>query len=289
MKEIAIISGKGGTGKTSITAALSSLDEKCSIVDCDVDAANLSLICEHEVFDTEDFMQGKKYTIDMDKCVKCGKCISLCRFDAINDDYVIDPVFCEGCGVCSFFCMNRAIEGKENNSGTIFTSKTERGPFYHARLGIGEGNSGKLVARLREMNSMKLLNRKDIPVTYLDGPPGTGCPVIATIAGVNAVLLVTEPSISAIHDLKRISQLCKHFRIKTFLCINKADINTELSDQIKTFCQENDIELSGQINYDPLFLQSQKEGKNIIDFASNETVDEIKQIHKKLSDFIKNG
>ncbi len=287
MKEIAIISGKGGTGKTSITAALAGLEKKCSMVDCDVDGANLSLIAKHEVLEEEDFVQGDNFSIDEELCSACGKCRSLCRFNAISKDFIINPIFCEGCGVCAFFCPTQAISHEEKVSGKIFSSHTERGPFFHARLGIGEGNTGKLVSQLRKKNSIELRKNEEILVTYLDGPPGTGCPLIATITGVHAALIVTEPSVSAIHDLVRLEELCRKFKIKMFLCINRADINEALSQDIELFSRDRGITFTERINYDPLFLKAQKEGMNIMDFTENETAVAIRNIHSRLSDFIK--
>ncbi|MFA5519146.1 MAG: ATP-binding protein [Spirochaetota bacterium] len=287
MKELAIISGKGGTGKTSISAALIALQKDCVSVDCDVDAANLYLLLNPELKSQYDFYHGQKYIINSEKCTSCGKCVKLCKFNAISDDFVIDPIGCEGCSVCAFFCPEQAISGYDNNCGEVYLGEIQKGPVVYARLDPGEGNSGLLVAKLRE-EAKKMASSNNLDTIILDGPPGIGCPVISTITGVKLVLAVTEPNISALHDLKRVLELADHFRIKALVCINRADINPEITSEIKDFCRKKNITIAGEINSDNAFLHAQRQGKDIITYnGTMENPDTINEI-KKLNEIILN-
>lgn len=280
MKELAVISGKGGTGKTSISAALIALQEKCVAVDCDVDAANLHLLLNPEVKNRYDFFHGQKFSINREMCSGCGKCVRLCKFDAITNDFVIDPISCEGCSVCAFFCPEQAITGYSNNCGEVYLGEAEKGPAVFSRLHPGEGNSGKLVAKLRD-EAKNMASNNGLEMIILDGPPGTGCPVISTITGVNLLLIVTEPNISALHDLKRIIELSEHFRIKSLVCINRADINPDIREAIKDYCKSKDITVAGEIGSDRNFLEAQRQGKDIIAYnGSMEESDTINEIRK---------
>ncbi|MEJ2587168.1 MAG: 4Fe-4S binding protein [Deltaproteobacteria bacterium] len=202
MKEIVIISGKGGTGKTSIIAAFSSLAENKVLCDADVDAADLHLITDPEIRERHDFSSGHTASIRQDACTECGLCVELCRWHAISDDFVVNPIECEGCGVCYYFCPEKAIDFPENTCGEWYLSQTRFGPMAHARLGIAEENSGKLVTLIRQ-EGKKLAEKENLGLLLTDGPPGIGCPVIASLGGASAVLIVAEPTVSGRHDMER--------------------------------------------------------------------------------------
>jgi len=284
MKEIVIISGKGGTGKTTITAAFASLVENKVMADCDVDAADLHLILKPEIQHQEDFYSGKTAFIRENDCTQCGKCVEVCQFDAINPDFIVDPVACEGCGVCVWFCPVDAIDFNENLSGRWFISKTRFGPMVHARLGIAEENSGKLVTLVRRQAKL-LAEEQNSDFIIVDGAPGIGCPVISSITGANAVLVVTEPTLSGQHDLERVVSLAaEHFKIPTFVCVNKYDLNGEITDQIKEFCKSNHIHFVGQIPYDDVITRAMVNGKNIIEYSNGKTAELIKNIWQNIED-----
>ena len=218
IKQLTIISGKGGTGKTTITAAFASLARNVVIADCDVDAADLHLIFLPKILKEKEFYGGKVAYIKKDKCTQCGTCEELCRFEAIKS-CTVDPISCEGCKVCFYNCPEKAIEMKDNLSGHWYISTTRVGPMAHARLGIAEDNSGKLVSMVREQARI-LAEKEDKNLILIDGPPGIGCPVIAAITGVDLVLVVTEPTLSGIHDLDRAVRVADHFKIPVVVCIN---------------------------------------------------------------------
>ncbi|PKM88798.1 MAG: (4Fe-4S)-binding protein [Firmicutes bacterium HGW-Firmicutes-12] len=265
LKELVVISGKGGTGKTSIVASLVSLLDNKIMADCDVDAADLHLVLQPEIMETIEFWSGKTASIDQEKCSKCGKCLELCRFDAISKDFVIDPIACEGCGVCAYFCPNKAIEFNENLCGHIYVSKTPHGSMIHAKLGIAEENSGKLVTQVRA-RTRALADEEKVNTIVVDGPPGLGCPVIASITGASIVLIVTEPTMSGIHDLERVIELTRHFRIQAAVCINKWDINPEISESIVNNCRQMNVAVIGQIPYDNNITKAQIQGISLIDY-----------------------
>lgn len=255
MKEIVVISGKGGTGKTSLVASLAALAEKPVLADCDVDAADLHLVLEPEVKHSAVFSGGKTASILTEKCISCGKCFQLCRFGAINKDesrtsnYTIDKIACEGCGVCSYFCPERAIDFKPSVNGQWFISETRYGPMVHARLGIAEENSGKMVSLVRSQAKM-IAEKENLAYILVDGPPGIGCPVIASVTGADAVLIVTEPTLSGQHDLERVMELVSHFKIPAFLCINKYDLNSDISEAFEKKAISGGAHLAGKIRYD---------------------------------------
>ncbi|MFZ5993808.1 MAG: 4Fe-4S binding protein [Thermodesulfobacteriota bacterium] len=268
MKELTIISGKGGTGKTSLVAAFASLAENKVIVDGDVDAADLHLILKPEVKIHEEFKGGQKARINPDLCIACGQCIELCQFQAISSDFVIDEFGCEGCGVCVHFCPVQAIEFPENICGEWFVSETRLGPFVHAKLGIAEENSGKLITTIRRQ-AEKLGEDRGLDMILIDGPPGIGCPVIAATTGASAVLVVTEPTVSGVHDLERVGELTKYFKIPAMVCINKFDINLDVADRIEKYCVQEGFELVGKIPYDPIFTEAMIAEKTIIEYSPN--------------------
>jgi MinD superfamily P-loop ATPase len=265
MKELIVISGKGGTGKTSLIAAFASLAQNKVLCDADVDAADLHLIMDPHVSRRADFKSGHTADIDNSKCTECGRCLELCRFAAISDNFEINPVDCEGCGVCVYFCPEKAIDFPENTCGQWFISDTRFGPLVHARLGIAEENSGKLVTLVRQ-ESRKLAEQKNLDLILTDGPPGVGCPVIASIGGASAVLVVAEPSLSGIHDMQRVVQLANHFKVPAMVCVNKFDLNLDLTRDIENFARDEGLAYLGRIPFDPIFTKAMIQGQTIIEY-----------------------
>lgn len=283
MKEIVIISGKGGTGKTSVTAAFASLVQKKVMADCDVDAADLHLILAPKIKHEEDFRCGNTAFIRQDDCTQCGKCIEVCHFDAIDQEYVVESTSCEGCGVCVWFCPVDAIDFNENVSGRWFISDTRFGPLVHAKLGIAEENSGKLVTLVRR-HAKLLAEERKLDYIIIDGAPGVGCPVISSITGADAVLVVTEPTLSGIHDMERVVSLAAgHFNIQTFVCVNKYDLNPEITNQVKSFCENNQIHFAGKIAYDDIVTKAMVQGKNVIEYSDGPVAQSIQSIWENLN------
>jgi MinD superfamily P-loop ATPase len=268
IKQLAIVSGKGGTGKTTIAAAFASLAKNKVMVDCDVDAADLYLLLRPKVLTQEKYFGGRSPRVDLDKCTQCGLCTEVCRFHAI-DNGVVDYVSCEGCGFCSHICPEDAITMEEAFSGDWFVSDTPYGPFVHARLGIGEENSGKLVTVVRKQ-AMEIAKEKNLRFILIDGPPGIGCPVTASLTGVNLILAITEPTLSGIHDLERILKLAEHFKIPSAVCINKFDINLENADRIVAYCEKNGSKMIGKIPYEPKVVEALVNRKTVMEYPCNE-------------------
>jgi MinD superfamily P-loop ATPase len=268
VKQLAIVSGKGGTGKTTIAAAFASIARDKVLVDCDVDAADLHLLLRPRVLTQERYYGGRSPQVDLDDCTQCGLCTEACRFHAIEDG-VVDYVSCEGCGFCSHVCPEEAITMKEAFSGDWFVSDTPYGPFVHARLGIGEENSGKLVTVVRKQ-AMEIAKEKNLELILIDGPPGIGCPVTASLTGVNLVLAITEPTLSGIHDLERILKLTEHFKIHSMVCINKFDINPKNTRQIASYCESNGSRLIGKIPYEPKVVEALVNRKTVMDYPCND-------------------
>jgi len=285
MKQIVVISGKGGTGKTILTASFAALARNKVMVDSDVDAANLYLLLNPEIVETHSFSGGKKAYLTPGKCTCCAHCIEACRFDAISEtgegEIFIDPISCEGCGVCSFVCPEEAIEMKSAISGEWFVSKTKYGPFVHAKLGIGEENSGKLVTEVRK-KAAEIAVEKSLDYIIIDGSPGIGCPVIASLTGADMAIVITEPSLSGIHDMERVIQMANHFKIKTACCINKFDLNEKNSNYIENWCQKKSIPLLGRISYDQDVTNSMLQGIPLIEYTDFSVSGEIKNIWEKL-------
>ncbi|CDF57869.1 ATP-binding protein [Thermobrachium celere] len=254
--ELVILSGKGGTGKTTIATALSELARDVMRVDCDVDAPNFYLYYKGEDIERNDFIGSKKAVIDKNKCVKCGKCKDVCRFEAIdyiNGEFTVDSFSCEGCGLCSIACNFKAISLEDEKTADVYITKIESGLLSRAEMEIGADGSGKLITQLRE--NAKRYNREN-KLTIIDGSPGIGCPVISSITGSSAALIVTEPTRSGLEDLKRVYSLCKHFGIKTFVCINKFDINLEVTEDIEEFAKNNNLIIVGKIPFDEKVMES---------------------------------
>lgn len=286
MKELVIISGKGGTGKTSIVASLAALLKHKVLADCDVDAADLHLVLKPDVQEKREFWSGKTASIDLEKCSRCGQCKDYCRYNAISEDFVIDKIACEGCGLCSYLCPQAAISLNVNLAGHMFRSQTAYGPMVHAKLGVAEENSGKLVALVKD-TARQIAQEKNYPLILIDGPPGIGCPVIASLSGANTVLVVTEPTISGIHDLGRVLKLATHFKTNTLVCINKYDINKDMTNKIALICNELKIPVIGYIPFDPTFTKAQLKGMNLIDYCpEGETAQELKKTANKINEYM---
>lgn len=275
MKEITVISGKGGTGKTSLTAALTAAGSDVVICDCDVDAADLHLILNPEIGETHVFEGAWSATINPDKCSDCGICAENCRFEAITlnekNKLQVNPFSCEGCRLCERLCPAEAITSKRSKANHWFVSDTRMGPMVHARMGPGEENSGKLVTRIRRAGRDLALkqNRK-----YMlnDGPPGTGCATIASVTGADAVLLILEPSITSLHDADRVIQLVQQFNIPIYALINKASINPELSKKITGFLQAKEIDLLGEIPFDKSIVEAMISGLSINEYQPDSRI-----------------
>jgi len=290
MKELVVISGKGGTGKTSIVASFAALAEKKVMADCDVDAADLHLILRPKKVHSDTFTGRKQAIIDLEKCQGCGECIDLCRFDAItlNDDgrntskASIDQLVCEGCGVCVEFCPENAIELKEKISGEWYISRSRYGPMVHARLGIAEENSGKLVSLVR-FHARNIAYEKKLSLVIIDGSPGIGCPVIASITGSSLVLAVTEPTLSGLHDLERVIVLTKHFNSPMVVCINKYDINPDISHRIEEYCLAQKLKVVGKLPYDTIVTKAQIAGVSVVEYSGKPIAFAIKKMWREIN------
>ncbi len=284
MKQLTILSGKGGTGKTTITASLAVLARNAVLADCDVDAPDLHMLLHPEVIKTQEFKGSKLAVVDKTKCDNCGFCREKCRFDAITEAIEVDPVACEGCGVCAAICPADAITMTERVSGYAYISKTKYGFMAHALLSPGEANSGKLVTLVRQ-NARILSEKENSDLIIIDGPPGIGCPVIASVTGVDVGLVVTEPTMSGIHDLQRALQLIEHFSVTPLVCVNMYDINKDNTEKILRFCKENSIEVVGRIPFTLKVTEAMVNGKTIMEYAPESNVaKEIENIWKRCKD-----
>ncbi len=283
--ELAIISGKGGTGKSSISAAFATLGQEIVLADCDVDAANLYLIFKPENDEEYIFVSGHKAILDREKCVDCGLCVNYCRFDAIveeKDGVRIMETLCEGCLLCSRICPHGAISIEEEDRSRYYAGRFKNGRMVYGRLAPGEENSGKLVAKVRE-KAKEVAKYAGFKHTIIDGPPGIGCSVISAITGVDAVLVVTEPSMSGLHDLKRTIELTASFKLPTSVIVNKYDINEEVSSKIEKYCNANGIEVIAKLPFDPIVVESMVNCSSITDYAPDSKISKIiKNAHSKL-------
>ena len=281
MKQITIISGKGGTGKTTLVGSFAALAENKVIADCDVDAPDLHLLLHPEIIKREEFKGLKVAVMDKTLCTECGTCEETCRFNAIalteESGYAVNPARCEGCGACVFTCPQEALTLKERVSGYAFISKTKYGTMAHAELNIAEEASGKLVTAVRN-RAQQVAEKEGCELILIDGAPGIGCPVIASLTGVDLALIVTEPTMSGLHDLERILDVTRHFGIGSVVCINKYDINEENSKRITEFCRQRGIEVVGNIPYDPLVTEAMVAGKPVVEFSEGKVSDAIKDV-----------
>ena len=283
MKQLTVLSGKGGTGKTTITASFAILAKNAVVADCDVDAPDLHMLLHPRIIKTQKFKGSKLAVIGKTKCVECSLCREKCRFDAITEDFTVDPISCEGCGVCTIICPVNAIELTERISGYAYISKTKYGFMAHAMLSPSESNSGKLVTLVRQ-NAKILAEKENSHLIIIDGPPGIGCPVIASVTGVDAGLVVTEPTMSGIHDLERALQLLKHFNVQPFVCVNMYDINVDNTEKIEGFCKENGIEIVGKVSFDSIVTEAMVNGKTIIEYSPRSAIaKEIEILWGKIS------
>ena len=281
MKEIVIISGKGGTGKTVITGAFAALAEGKVIADCDVDAADLHLLLDPKIIKSHIFKSGFTAHINKKYCDGCGACSEACRFEAVKEDFSIDPISCEGCAFCSFICPQNAIEMKVNNSGKWFVSHTRFGPLVHARLGIAEENSGKLVSLVRQ-KAKEIAEEKGYRWVIIDGSPGIGCQVIASITGVDCALVVIEPTLSGMHDAERVINVARHFNIPAKVIINKYDLNHKITKKIEQWSEDRNIEVIGKVAFSKSVVKSVVEGKTIIEYSSGRVTRTLGKIWKVL-------
>ena len=278
MRQITIISGKGGTGKTTLVGSFAALAENKVIADCDVDAPDLHLLVHPEIIKKEEFKGVKVAVMDKTLCTECGTCEETCRFKAIasteESGYAVNPARCEGCGACVFTCPQEAVTLKERVSGYAFISKTNYGTMVHAQLNIAEEASGKLVTVVRN-NAQQVAEKESCELILIDGAPGIGCPVIASLTGVDLALIVTEPTMSGLHDLERIMDVTRHFGIGSVVCINKYDINEENSRRITEFCRQRGVEVVGKIPYDSVVTEAMVAGKPVVEFSEGEVSNAI--------------
>ncbi|MBA7505391.1 Iron-sulfur cluster carrier protein [subsurface metagenome] len=281
MKEVVVLSGKGGTGKTSIVASLAALAESKVMVDCDVDAADLYLLLQPVTQERQEFWSGQVAFIDGERCTQCGLCQEVCRFEAIKN-FKVDPVSCEGCRFCYHVCPEQAITMKENLSGHWFISETRYGPLVHARLGVAQQNSGKLVAVVRQ--KAKLIAEKE-GVDYIisDGPPGIGCPVISSLSGANLAVIVTEPTLSGMYDLDRIIGVCHHFAVPVMVCINKYDLNEANTRQIESYCLSQGIRVASKIPFDNVVTEALVQGLPVVEYSDNSVSQQITALWQDIS------
>ncbi|OPZ14217.1 MAG: cell division inhibitor MinD [candidate division BRC1 bacterium ADurb.BinA364] len=280
MNEIVVLSGKGGTGKTSLAASLAALAEQVVIADCDVDGADLHLVLSSRVRERHEFFSGHAAVIRPNDCIGCGACLACCRFGAVRMNgrgageaaFSIDPIACEGCGVCAHFCPVKAIDFPERRCGEWMVSDTRRGPMVHARLGIAAENSGKLVATVRR-EARRIAEERGIPLIIVDGPPGIGCPAIASLAGASLALIVTEPTVSGEHDMERVLSLARHFRIPATVCVNKWDINPDMTARIEEKARLAGASIAGRVRYDRSVTTAQIQALTVIETDAPSALD----------------
>jgi MinD superfamily P-loop ATPase len=284
MKQLCIVSGKGGTGKTSIAASFASLMDNAVIADCDVDAPDLHLILRPKIKERKEFFGSKSAFVNKDGCIRCGICEERCRFGAIDlEDLEVNPILCEGCGVCEASCPEDAISLEERLSGYAYLSETRYGPMAHAKLSIAEEASGKLVTLVRE-NARALAKRYDKELIIIDGPPGIGCAAIASLSGADLALIVTEPTVSGIHDLERVFDLTHHFSIPSLVCVNRYDINAENTEKIEDYCRRNDIPVVAEILFDEDVVGALVEGVPVVEFSDGAAARAIRDLWKRLKE-----
>jgi len=288
IQELVVVSGKGGTGKTSLTACFAVLAGNPVIADCDVDAADLHLVLSPRIRERHEFRCGREAVIDLDRCVGCGVCGKWCRFDAINvcknsneePIFSVDPISCDGCGVCVHFCPVKAIDFPERLCGEWMVSDSRRGTMVHARLGVAAENSGKLVSTVRR-EVRRIAEAEGNSLILVDGPPGIGCPVIASLSGASRALIVTEPTVSGAHDLERVLKLTRHFSIPALICVNKWDLNPEMTERIEASALNGGATVAGRIRYDRTVTRAQMEGRAVVELDAPCAAD-IRQVWENL-------
>jgi len=289
MKQLVVISGKGGTGKTTIVAALATLAEGKVMADCDVDAADLHLLMAPKIGKTEGFEGSKEAILDEEKCIKCGVCKENCRFEAIEERlglFSIDPFRCEGCGVCAYLCPVGAIELRPRVSGYVHVSSTRFGTLVHGQLEPGEGTSGKLVTLVKQ-RAVELAQFEGHGLIIIDGSPGIGCPVIASLGNATAALIVTEPTLSGIHDLERVLGVARHFRTRALICINKYDLNEAMAQAIEQFAEGQGLEVIGRIPYDDVVTEAMVQGESVVEYTAGSPVtQEIRRMWARLGEIL---
>jgi MinD superfamily P-loop ATPase len=287
MKQLVVLSGKGGTGKTTVAAALAHVaSQELSVVlaDADVDAANLELVLDPTKREEYDFMSGQVAVIDLEKCTACGTCEAVCRFDAVlpgSEAYRVEPVACEGCAACYYQCPEEAIHMEEQMAGRWFRSDTRFGPLFHAHLFAGQENSGKLVTLVKQQARLLALDT-GTALVLVDGPPGIGCPVISASAGMDLALHVVEPTVSGVHDLERILGTTDHFGVPSLVAINKADLNLARSEEIAAFCAEQGVEFVGRIPYDTVVTEAMVQGQPVPDYTDGPVTEALWRVWKRV-------
>ena len=287
MKEVLILSGKGGTGKTSIIGSFADLADNKIMVDCDVDASDLHLLLAPRPTEEHDFVSGVKARVEADKCSACEMCIEICQFESITmeDTAIISELACEGCGVCAHFCPEDAIILDKNHCGSWYISDTDYGPLVHAQLFAGEENSGKLVSHIKNQ-AKQLAEATNTDLILIDGAPGVGCPVIASLSNVDLVVVITEPTLSGKHDLERILDLTDHFKIPAMVCINKWDIHPGMSTEIETACTKRNVDLLGRIPFDTTVVDCQIQGVPVTKSKTSPAAAAIRDVWTKLQETI---
>jgi MinD superfamily P-loop ATPase len=283
MKQLVIISGKGGTGKTTLAASFCVLASGCVIADCDVDAADMHILLHPETLASSDFYGGKTAVINPSVCVSCGRCVEICRFGAISKNFKVDLYSCEGCGFCAMVCPVKAVEMKERFSGKWFFSKTPYGPLLHARLEPGSENSGKLVSKIKK-EAIETATRENKDIIIIDGPPGTGCPLMASLSGADLAVIITEPTLSGIHDMKRVFETAVLLKISCAVIVNKWDINAENSWEIEKYCFDNGIKLLGRIPFDKSAEKAIEDMEPLVKNTNSPAAKEIEKIWNKIQE-----
>jgi MinD superfamily P-loop ATPase len=280
VKEVVILSGKGGTGKTSLVGSFAAIARNKVMADCDVDAADLHLLLGPTVREPGEFRSGQVAVIDRDRCTGCDLCRTVCRFGAVRD-YDIDPISCEGCGFCARVCPAGAISMNECRAGEWFVSDTRYGPLVHARLGIAQENSGKLVALVRQ-KARELTGQQGLDLIISDGPPGIGCPVISSLSGASLALIVTEPTLSGRHDLERILDVCRHFGVPATVCINKYDLNEANTKTIRDRCAESGVDVAAMVPFDNVVTEAVVRGVPVVAYTDGEIARRIRALWREI-------
>jgi MinD superfamily P-loop ATPase len=264
MNQIVILSGKGGTGKTSVTASFAALCERSVLADTDVDAADLHLVLAPRVRETHSFHSMPRATIDPETCTRCGECLESCRYGAISEEFEVDELACEGCRLCVEVCPADAARLTDPETGEWYVSDTRYGPLVHARLGVGQENSGKLVTTVKN-RAVEIASDEGLDWVIVDGPPGIGCPVISSLAGADLALVVSEPTVSGIHDMERAVSVARHFGVRVACATNKFDINAENTNRVEDWCRSEGIPVLGRIPYDKAVTEAMIRGLPVVE------------------------